>query len=389
MFGKLHNLSHHAAWRKQLEMLLDSAGEGIYGIDLRGRCVFINRRGAELLGYTQDEMFGRNMHYLIHHSYANRALMPVCECHIFKAFQDGKGCRVDNEVLWRRDGSSFHAEYVSHPIIEEGTIQGAVVTFSDITERVLAQQVLARSHADLEKLVEQRTVELKQAHDRMRGLTAHLNSVREKERIRIARDLHDDMGTRLTAMNLQLNSLAHATSSDANIQERLQTILSMNEEAMTSLRAVLSDLRPGVLDHLGLWAALEHLAADARLNTHAEIECQLDETIEGVRLDRAAETALYRMVQEALNNAIKHAVASHIQISAKLGSQGLVLQVRDDGRGYNVRPGKGYGLLGIEERAHAIGASCKIESRAGKGVLIRLCVPVVQLKDANEVEAGL
>ena len=70
MFANLHNLSHHAAWRRQLELILESTGEGIYGIDLRGRCIFINEAGAAMLGYTPDEVLGRSMHYLIHHSLA-------------------------------------------------------------------------------------------------------------------------------------------------------------------------------------------------------------------------------------------------------------------------------------------------------------------------------
>jgi PAS domain S-box-containing protein len=99
MFANLHHLSHHAAWRRQLEMLLESAGEGIYGIDLAGRCIFINRVGAELLGYEPDEVLGRQMHYLIHHSHGNGARMPVEDCRIFKAFKEGCSCRVEDEVL--------------------------------------------------------------------------------------------------------------------------------------------------------------------------------------------------------------------------------------------------------------------------------------------------
>ena len=97
-------------------MLLESTGEGIYGVDLNGRCIFINRAGAEMLGYTPDEILGRNMHYLIHHSHANQELMLVHDCRIFKAFREGQGVRVDDEVLWRRDGISFPAEYASYPI---------------------------------------------------------------------------------------------------------------------------------------------------------------------------------------------------------------------------------------------------------------------------------
>lgn len=93
MFANLHNPSHHAAWRRQLEMILESTDEGIYGIDLGGRCIFINQTDAEMLGFTPNEVLGRSMHYLIHHSQADATLMPVHECRIYQAFKDGLGIR--------------------------------------------------------------------------------------------------------------------------------------------------------------------------------------------------------------------------------------------------------------------------------------------------------
>ncbi|KAG1244369.1 hypothetical protein G6F65_021845 [Rhizopus arrhizus] len=114
MIAHLTHLSPHAACRRQMELPLDSAGEGIYGIDLRGRCIFINGPGAAMLGYTPDEVVGRNMHYLIHHSHADRALMPVHDCRIFRAFREGRGERVDDEVLWRRDGRRRRRHLLRH-----------------------------------------------------------------------------------------------------------------------------------------------------------------------------------------------------------------------------------------------------------------------------------
>src|SRR5574343_497585 len=168
MFANLHNLSHHAAWRRQLEMILESTGEGIYGIDLRGRCIFINETGAQMLGYTPDEVLGRSMHYLIHHSHADESLMPVHECRIYKAYQEGQGVRVDDEVLWRRDGSSFPAEYASYPIRDGETVVGAVVTFNDITERKRTEQLWRDAQDTLEIRVCERTAELSAAHDNLR-----------------------------------------------------------------------------------------------------------------------------------------------------------------------------------------------------------------------------
>ncbi|HEX4916530.1 MAG TPA: PAS domain-containing sensor histidine kinase [Limnobacter sp.] len=373
MFKHLSNLSHHAAWRRQLELLLDSAGEGIYGIDLRGRCVFINKAGAELLGYSADEVLGRNMHYLMHHSYANRDLMPVCDCQIFKAFQNNRGCRVDNEVLWRRDGTCFHAEYASYPIFDGEQVVGAVVTFNDITARVEAQNIKQAAQTELERRVAERTAQLQTAHDRMRRLSSHLTTVREEERIRIARELHDDLGARLTALDLELKALAYRLDGQANFASRLRTMTELTEGAMESLRTILSDLRPGVLDHLGLWAALEHLLQEFESRTGIACRWMLAPTLEKVRLSKRSETSLYRIVQEALHNVHKHAAATEVQLRITHADRSVLFEIQDNGHGMVHRAGQnGFGLMGIEERAWDMGAQFSIVSEPGQGVCIRL-----------------
>ncbi|MDX1667897.1 MAG: PAS domain-containing sensor histidine kinase [Limnobacter sp.] len=376
MFKNLSQLSHNDAWRKQLELLLDFTGDGIYGIDLQGRCVFINRAGADMLGYSPDEMLGRNMHYLIHHSYSNRALMPVCECKIFQAFQENKGCRVDNEVLWRRDGSQFPAEYNSYPIFEKDEIIGAVVSFSDITHRVNAQKAKEAARIELEKAVAQRTRELSRAQDRLRGLAAYQTSVREQERTRIARELHDDLGTRLTAFNLELNSLLRRSQGNLDMVQRLEHMLNMTEDAMTSLRGILSDLRPGLLDHLGLWPAIEQLLREAAHRSVLQVHLDLDPAVERYRFDRASETALYRMVQEALHNSQKHSQASRFCVQVELVGQTISLRLSDNGQGFCGNSSTGYGLIGMEERARDMGASFQLNTSPGQGVEILLTLPV-------------
>lgn len=378
MFKHLSNLSHHAAWRRQLELLLDSTGEGIYGIDLRGRCVFINKAGAEMLGYSPDEVLGRNMHYLMHHSYVNKDLMPVCDCQIFKAFQNNKGCRVDNEVLWRRDGSCFHAEYASYPIFEAQDVVGAVVTFNDISERVEAQNIRAAAQVELERRVQERTAQLQKAHDRMRRLSAHLTTVREEERTRIAREMHDDLGAKLTAFDLELKALSYRCAEDAKLSTRIESMLDLAQGAMESLRRILSDLRPGVLDHLGLWAAVEHLLGEFTQRTSITCSLDLEPHLEHVRLSKNTETALYRILQEALTNVSKHSGASAVNVTVQTEGQAVIFQVKDNGRGMAVRNHHtGFGLMGIEERAWDIGARCNIDSRLGQGVCIRLRLPEV------------
>jgi protein-histidine pros-kinase len=120
---------------RELQLLLESTGEGIYGIDLEGRFMFINRAALGILGFTREELLGRNAHQVVHHTRKDGSAYPVQECPIFRAFRTGQGCRRDDEVLWRSDGTSFPAEYASYPILQQGASTGAVVTFSDITER--------------------------------------------------------------------------------------------------------------------------------------------------------------------------------------------------------------------------------------------------------------
>ncbi len=129
----------------RLRLLLDSAAEAIYGIDLQGNCTFCNPACLRLLGYQRtEELIGKNMHELIHHKRPDGAPYPEHECRIYQAFRKGEPTHVDDEVLWRADDSSFPAEYWSHPQLRDGAVVGAVVTFLDITARTLAQEKLLK-----------------------------------------------------------------------------------------------------------------------------------------------------------------------------------------------------------------------------------------------------
>jgi PAS domain S-box-containing protein len=127
---------------KQMEMLLESTGQGIYGIDLQGNCTFVNRATCELTNYRPEEVLGRNMHDLIHHHKPDGSVYPREECPVYRACQKGEGCCIDTEVIFRRDGTPIPVEYSSFPIIEGGTITGAVVTVVDVTERKRAEEKL-------------------------------------------------------------------------------------------------------------------------------------------------------------------------------------------------------------------------------------------------------
>src|SRR5271167_1258489 len=130
---------------QQMQLLLEFAGQGIYGMDLQGNCTFINRATCEMVGYRPEEALGRNMHDLVHHHKSDGSAYPLDQCPIYSAFRKGQGCRLDTEVIWRSDGTPIAVEYSSFPIVENGKITGAVVTVADITERKHAEEKVRAS----------------------------------------------------------------------------------------------------------------------------------------------------------------------------------------------------------------------------------------------------
>jgi PAS domain S-box-containing protein len=134
-------------------LLLDSMGEGIYGIDLNGKCTFANPACLRLLGFEDaTELLGRNMHELVHHTRPNGEPYPVEECRIYRAFREHEGTHVDDEVMFRKDGSSFPAEYWSYPVERDGKLVGCVLTFVDITERRRNEELLAEQAATIREM---------------------------------------------------------------------------------------------------------------------------------------------------------------------------------------------------------------------------------------------
>ncbi len=144
-------------------LLLDSSPTGIWGLDNQGNTTFVNQAAANMLGYTPAELTGISMHEKVHHSHADGSLYPRDACPMYATFQDGVMRRVEDEVLWRKDGSCISVEYTTHPIYQENALQGAVVVFQDITERMQLALELYDYRLHLEQLVEERTAELEKA----------------------------------------------------------------------------------------------------------------------------------------------------------------------------------------------------------------------------------
>ena len=276
------------SWRDPVALLLASTGEGIYGVDLDGACVFINPAGARLIGYEPHEVIGRNMHELTHHARPDGSAYPEAECPIFNAFRRGLPCRIDSEVFWRRDGSAFPVEYSSHPVIEDSQVRGAVVTFVDITDRRRAADALQRAKDQLEERVRERTLALETALRRVRELAAWSETVREEERTRIAREVHDELGSLLVALKMDVNwmdkrlSEQHQRSPEdagdmrTRMRCKCQNMSRLIENAVDNVGRIITDLRPSILDHQGLWAALEWQAQEFVQSAELALEWCMD-----------------------------------------------------------------------------------------------------------------
>ncbi len=134
------------------KLILQAAGEGIYGVNAEGATTFVNPAAERMLGYTAEELVGQNMHSMLHHTRTDGSHYPACDCPIYAAFKDGAVHQVTDEVFWRKDGSAFPIEYTSTPIRENGTLVGAVVVFRDVSERKETEQKLHQALEELERL---------------------------------------------------------------------------------------------------------------------------------------------------------------------------------------------------------------------------------------------
>jgi PAS domain S-box-containing protein len=375
-----------------VDLLLASTGEGIYGVDLDGQCVFINPAGARLIGYEPHEVLGRNMHELTHHARADGSAYPEVECPIFNAFRHSLPCRIDSEVFWRRDGTSFPVEYSSHSIVQTGRVLGAVVTFVDITERRRAADALQRAKDGLEASVRERTLALETALQRVRELAAWSDKVREEERTRIAREVHDELGSLLVALKMDVNWMdkrlaeqpQRSPEAATDIRERMrgkcQSMSRLIETAVDNVGRIITDLRPSILDHQGLWAALEWQAQEFVQSAELELDWQLavDEVLNGaLEVPEPLAMAVFRIFQEMLSNVGRHARAHRLQVHIAVQRGLLTLAVQDDGQGAHPQAfeaADAYGVMGMRERAGHFGGRIDITSAPGAGT--RMCLSV-------------
>jgi len=368
-----------AVWRDRLSLLLDATGEGIYGVDTEGRCNFINPAAARMLGHTPDEVLGRNMHELTHHHHADGAHYPVDDCPIFRAFRDGVPCRIDSEVLWRRDGTPLAVEYTSYPILDAGEVLGAVVTFVDISERKQQEQRLLQAREQLERRVAERTQALTLALAQLRELQAHLEHVREDERTRIAREIHDELGSLLVGLKMDVSWLEKRVADEPALRCKCHGMRGLIDDAVENVGRIITDLRPSILDHQGLWATLAWQVQDFIDNGEWVCHWSIDIAPGLAAPEGDQATAIFRIFQEMLSNVARHAQASEVTIRVRATPGDLTLLVKDDGKGAPpsaFERSDAFGVMGMRERAGHHGGWLQIDSEPGQGTQLILSMPL-------------
>ncbi len=251
-------------------------------------------------------------------------------------------------------------------------------------------QEMARTFNAMAEALTARHRELREAHDRLDMLTRHLQIARESEALRIARDLHDEAGQVLTSLKIDLAGLqrkcaqcARTGSASGTVEAETAAMSTKIDNMVGFIRRISSELRPPVLDKMGLPAAIERLAREVESNSTLAVE--VDIAGMGEPVDWLVSTALYRIAQEALTNVARHAQASLVRIDLHREMENIVLVIHDNGKGIDTRDSRRetLGIIGMRERAHLVGGTFSIDGSSDNGTSIAVRIPCKADREAS------
>ncbi|MBF0429618.1 MAG: sensor histidine kinase [Magnetococcales bacterium] len=220
------------------------------------------------------------------------------------------------------------------------------------------------------------------SRERLQKLSSYLEDVREIEQKRLAGEIHDELGSMLTAAKISLSILGKKLHDDIN-RQRCREIYQLTDDALRSVRRIAQSLRPKVLDRMGLRAALEELISVTK--QHADLDCRLDAAENEWLIDDAMRTALFRIAQESLTNTVRHAGASKVVIALREEQGAIILEVVDDGCGIAaecVQDTGSFGLAGMRERAERVGGEVSVAAIATGGTRVVARIPLVVASEA-------
>jgi PAS domain S-box-containing protein len=335
--------------------LLELTQDSVFVIDMKGTVLFWSRGAEAMLGYTKEQAAGKISHDLLRTEFSqpmdeiSAELMQVWhwEGDLIVTAQDGR--RIVMASRWALQWGKRDQE------------PRVLVINNDITERKRGE----------ESLVSQR--------EQLRALAERLQWVREEDRKRVARDLHDEIGQILTAIKMDMTWMTrHLPESESVMLTRLAESIQLINDGVKTVRNICSGLRPGVLDDLGLAAAIEWQSNEFALRNG--VECKVSVPPIDLHLDGDRATATFRIFQECLTNVTRHAQAKSVRVALCQEEESILLVVEDDGVGFKETGQSNklgsLGLLGMKERAQFCGGEVHISSSPGKGTTVTVRVPV-------------
>ncbi|HLX27684.1 MAG TPA: PAS domain S-box protein [Casimicrobiaceae bacterium] len=342
----------------RLRGILDSAMDGIITVDDQQKILLFNAAAERMFDCPQDQAIGGSLSWFIPDRYRGAHARHI------EAFgatgvtsRRMGGTRVVTGL--RRNGGEFPID-ASISQLAEGNSKFYTVILRDVTERVQALESLSRSREEL------------------RELASAAISAREQEQRRIARELHDELAQSMSALKMDITLIrAGAADLDGALAKRLDRMEAQIDTTIAAIRRIAADLRPLLLDDLGLAAALKSLVKE--FGRHNSIACELMLPGEDLELPVAHASAVFRIVQESLTNVGKHAKASHVDVAVATERDNVNVTVHDDGVGFATdapRKAESYGLLGVRERAYLLGGEARVTSAPGRGTRLEVRIPL-------------
>ena len=336
--------------------ILEKASDPIFLRDTDNNIILVNKSASEMCGYRKGEFIGMNMQSLIvPDEIPNFQKMT-------KSILKKKNTQWETYIL-NKDNSESPVNIHSN-LIQIGTNKYILSVVHDITERKQAEEAL------------------KQSRDELRKFSIYLQEQLESERKRLAAEIHDELGQMLTGLKIDLSWLSRNLPEGMDpLLQKTRSMLDIVDEIDKIAKKIAADLRPAILDDLGLPAAMKWQVKHFKAKTG--IRCGLVITLEDLVLEKELSVDIFRIVQEALTNISRHAGATEVRVRLKVRGGMVVLNIRDNGRGVTreeiVNPGS-FGLIGMRERARRWGGTLDIKGIPGKGTTINVRLPLDEKK---------
>lgn len=356
--------------RRQNELILNSAGEAIYGLDLDGNITFVNRAAVAITGWNANELIGKSQHETFHHSRPDTTPYSKEDSPLQKAIEEGVQYEADNEVFWRKDGTGFPVEYVSTPIRDErGITEGAVVVLRDITEHLEIQRAPV-----MEAAVAARSEELQRSRQR-------LVAVAEALRRDISSHLHGSVQNKLILVSHRLRSIIEKSTKGEIKTELTGLHRQLEDITENDVRLISQQLYPAILRR-GLIPALQSL--NDQFDTILDIDMQIDsplaqkERADSHYISEQVRLAAYRIAEASLTNVAKHAGTTVVTIDLEEVTDGwFSLIIGDEGKGFDVQAvSAGMGVGTMHDYAEVVGGDCTIKSSVKSGTQVRAMMPL-------------